>query len=124
MERAAGRTDFERAALLRDVMPRLAELPLLSHMKRDVVNGAEVDHAIVVCNRLPDASAPAGEKPQSFSAIQAFGLLFSHSENRSRWHIRQRPQAIGKGTTTRSPDSTMRGGSRHSPTRSPTPCCW
>src|SRR3954447_797977 len=46
---------------------------------------------------------PAGECPYSFSAIQAFGLEFSHSENAWAWQARQLPHAIGKGTTTRSP---------------------
>ncbi len=41
--------------------------------------------------------------PHSFSAIHAFGLEFSHSENRPLPHIAHAPQAIGNGTTTRSP---------------------
>ena len=46
---------------------------------------------------------PAGEWPQSFSAIQAFGLEFSQSENSPLRHSAQAPHAIGNGTTTRSP---------------------
>src|SRR5690242_4681192 len=46
---------------------------------------------------------PAGECPHNFSAIQAFGLEFSHTEKSSRWHEKQLPHAIGNGTTTRSP---------------------
>ena len=56
-------------SLLRQIMPTTAELPLLCHMKRETVNGADVDHAIVVCNRLPDASAPAGQKPEVHTAV-------------------------------------------------------
>jgi len=46
---------------------------------------------------------PAGECPHSFSAIQALGFEFSHSEYAWAWHAEQLPHAIGKGTTTRSP---------------------
>ena len=46
---------------------------------------------------------PQGEWPNIFSAIQAFGFEFSHSENSSCWQKKQLPQAIGKATTTRSP---------------------
>src|SRR6185437_12678651 len=46
---------------------------------------------------------PAGEWPQSFSAIQAFGLEFSHNENWPELQKKQAPQAIGNGFTTRSP---------------------
>src|SRR5215203_3820665 len=46
---------------------------------------------------------PAGEYPNSFSAIQAFGLEFSQTEYICAWQALQNPQAIGKGTTTRSP---------------------
>ena len=46
---------------------------------------------------------PHGEWPHSFSAIQAFGLEFSHSEYIFFWQKKQLPQAIGNGTTTRSP---------------------
>jgi len=56
-------------SLLRQIVPRIAELPLLCHMKRETANGVDVDHAIVVCNRLPDASAPAGEKPEMHTAV-------------------------------------------------------
>ena len=56
-------------SLLRSIIPRIAELPLLCHMKRETVGGVDVDHAIVVCNRLPDASAPAGQKPQLHTAV-------------------------------------------------------
>jgi hypothetical protein len=56
-------------ALLKQVMPDQHELPLLCHMKRDDVTGREVDSAIVIGNRLPDASAPAGEKPELHTAV-------------------------------------------------------
>jgi hypothetical protein len=56
-------------SVLRQVMPRIAELPLLCHMKRETENGVEIDHAVVVCNRLPSASAPAGEKPEIHTAV-------------------------------------------------------
>jgi hypothetical protein len=56
-------------SLLRQIMPRQAELPLLCHMKRQTIAGVEVDHAIVVCNRLPDASAPPGAKPELHTAV-------------------------------------------------------
>ena len=46
---------------------------------------------------------PAGECPQSLLAIHELGLEFSHSEKRSRRHMVQLPQAMGKGTTTLSP---------------------
>src|SRR5215203_1613627 len=46
---------------------------------------------------------PAGEYPNSFSTIQAFGLEFSQTEYICAWQALQNPQAIGKGTTTRSP---------------------
>jgi hypothetical protein len=41
--------------------------------------------------------------PNSFSAIPAFGFEFSHTEYISFLHAQQSPQAIGNGTTTRSP---------------------
>ena len=50
-------------------MPLIPELPLLCHMKRQTVNGADVDSAIVIGNRLPDASAPPGEKPELHTAV-------------------------------------------------------
>ncbi len=56
-------------SLLRQIVPQIAELPLLCHMKRETVNGVDVDHSLVVCNRLPDASAPGGEKPQVHTAV-------------------------------------------------------
>jgi hypothetical protein len=56
-------------SILRQIVPRIAEVPLLCHMKRETVNDADVDHAIVVCNRLPDASAPAGQKPEVHTAV-------------------------------------------------------
>jgi hypothetical protein len=67
-------------SLLRQVVPKAAELPLLCHMKRETVNGVDVDHAIVLCNRLPDASAPSGQKPEVHTAVlvsmeKAPGLL-------------------------------------------------
>jgi hypothetical protein len=46
---------------------------------------------------------PEGEKPQSFSASLALGFEFSQSEYISLAHAWQAPQAMGKGTTTRSP---------------------
>src|SRR4051812_1143808 len=50
---------------------------------------------------------PAGEWPHSFSAIQALGLEFSHSEYACAWQALQAPQAIGNGTTTRSPTDRL-----------------
>src|SRR5688500_4192353 len=50
---------------------------------------------------------PHGEYPHSFSTIHALGLEFSHSEYMSRSHCAQCPQAIGKGTTTRSPTARL-----------------
>ena len=49
----------------------------------------------------------------SFSARGAFGLEFSHTEYWPRSQARHAPQAIGNGTTTRSPTCRF-------PTRSPT----
>ncbi len=49
-------------SVLSDVMPKQDELPLLCHVKRSLVNDVETDHAIVVANRLPDATAPEGER--------------------------------------------------------------
>src|SRR5215212_7474480 len=46
---------------------------------------------------------PAPACPHSFSAIQAFGFVFSQSEYISFWQAEQTPHAMGKGTTTRSP---------------------
>src|SRR5262245_19139275 len=51
---------------------------------------------------------PAGERPHSFSAIQALGFEFSHSENCSPWQKKQLPQAIGNGFTIRSPTLRLR----------------
>jgi hypothetical protein len=56
-------------SVLRQIMPHPGELPLLCHMKRDTVSGGEVDHAIVIGHRLPDASAPEGEKPELHTAV-------------------------------------------------------
>ena len=41
--------------------------------------------------------------PHSFSLKPALGLAFSHTENKPRAQAPQSPQAIGNGTTTRSP---------------------
>jgi hypothetical protein len=41
--------------------------------------------------------------PSIFSAIHAFGFEFSHSDVAPASHGAQLPQAMGKGTTTRSP---------------------
>jgi hypothetical protein len=49
-------------SVLREVMPKKNELPLLCHVKRSLVNGVETDHSIVVANRLPNATAPDGER--------------------------------------------------------------
>lgn len=54
---------------LRQIMPRVAELPLLCHMKRETRDNVDVDTAIVVGNRLPDASAPEGQKPELHTAV-------------------------------------------------------
>ncbi|MEZ6060145.1 MAG: hypothetical protein R3C19_07285 [Planctomycetaceae bacterium] len=56
-------------SLLSQIMPQESELPLLCHMKRETIGGADVDHAIVVCNRLPDAAAAAGQKPELHTAV-------------------------------------------------------
>src|SRR5436853_7302605 len=42
-------------------------------------------------------------KPYSFSAIQAFGFVLSHSDQSCFSQKKQLPHAIVKGTTTRSP---------------------
>ena len=55
--------------VLKPVLPRIPELPLLCHLKRETVNGVEVDSSIVICNRLPNASAPAGQKPELHTAL-------------------------------------------------------
>ena len=46
---------------------------------------------------------PAVGKPNIFSASRAFGFEFSQSEKSWCRHDQQLPQAIGNGTTTRSP---------------------
>jgi hypothetical protein len=46
---------------------------------------------------------PDVEWPQSFSAIPALGLLFSQTDVMPLRHWSQPPQAMGNGTTTRSP---------------------
>src|SRR5918997_1143980 len=46
---------------------------------------------------------PQGEWPHSFSAMWAFGFEFSQSENIPFWQEKHLPQAMGNGTTTRSP---------------------
>lgn len=56
-------------ALLSQILPLESELPMLCHMKRETVNGALVDSSIVICNRLPTASAPAGQKPELHTAV-------------------------------------------------------
>ena len=50
-------------------MPLVTELRLLCHMKRESMNGADVDTAIVLAHRLPDASAPSGQKPELHTAV-------------------------------------------------------
>lgn len=55
-------------SLLRQVMPKQGELASLCHVKRSVVNGVETDHAIVVANRLPNSTAPNGERPPLHTA--------------------------------------------------------
>ncbi|MDA4107834.1 hypothetical protein [Mycolicibacterium holsaticum] len=56
-------------SVLRKVMPKVDELPLLCHVKRSVVAGVETDHAIVVANRLPNAAAPEGERAPLHLAV-------------------------------------------------------
>lgn len=56
-------------SLLSEVMPLEAELPLLCHMKRETIGDVDVDRAIVISNRLPDATAPAGQKPELHTAV-------------------------------------------------------
>src|SRR3954469_1068136 len=46
---------------------------------------------------------PAVGNPNIFSASAAFGFVFSHNDVSPRWHALHAPQAIGNGTTTRSP---------------------
>src|SRR5919112_353038 len=46
---------------------------------------------------------PHAEWPNVFSASPELGFEFSHAAQRSFLHDQQLPQAIGKGTTTRSP---------------------
>src|SRR6185436_11120953 len=48
--------------------------------------------------KIPDAACP-----NIFSDIQAFGFEFSHNENICPSQKKHFPQAIGNGTTTRSP---------------------
>jgi len=43
------------------------------------------------------------DDPYALSAKLAFGLLFSHTENRPRSQFRQLPHEMVNGTTTRSP---------------------
>ena len=52
---------YVRKTLLNDILPPPAELELLSHVKRTWKGGAVEDTAIVVGNRLPDAS---GDPPR------------------------------------------------------------
>lgn len=56
-------------SLLASVLPTQAELGLLCHVKRETTDAGDVDRAIVVANRLPSASAPAGEKPPQHVAV-------------------------------------------------------
>ena len=65
------------------IRPRMAELPLLTHVKRLTVDGVEVDHSIVMANRMPNAAASEGERaPLHLAALVSveqwstlFGLL-------------------------------------------------
>jgi hypothetical protein len=59
---------------------------------------------------------PAGDRPQTCSAIQAFGFEFSQSEKSCCRHDQQRPHEIGNGTTTRSPTARFRTASPTSTT--------
>src|SRR5690348_4008878 len=54
-------------------------------------------------SRCEYPKTPAGECPHAFSASHALGLEFSQSEVICRSQKKQLPQAIGNGTTTRSP---------------------
>ena len=54
-------------SLLGQIMPTRVELGLLCHVKRETVDDVDVDHAIVVANRLPNASAPSGRNHQCTS---------------------------------------------------------
>lgn len=58
-----------RNELLRQVLPKQDELPLLCHVKRSLVNGVETDRSIVMSNRLPSAVAPAGERAALHLAV-------------------------------------------------------
>src|SRR5258705_5993719 len=57
---------------------------------------------------------PDGEYPIIFSAIHAFGLVLSQSDQSCFWQKKQFPQAMVNGTTTRSP-------TRHFPWSTPEP---
>src|SRR5205085_2908837 len=46
---------------------------------------------------------PEPENPYASSSIHAFGFELSHADHNSRSQKKQRPHAIVKGTTTRSP---------------------
>src|SRR5918995_5956200 len=59
---------------------------------------------------------PQGDCPNTFSAIGAFGLEFSHRENICFWQKKQLPQEIGNETTTRSPGFNFLTSGPHSTT--------
>ncbi len=50
---------------------------------------------------------PAVGWPKSFSEMPALGLVFSQHEYSSARQDAQAPQAMGKGTTTRSPTRSL-----------------
>jgi hypothetical protein len=56
--------------------------------------------------------------PNIFSDAPAFGLEFSQHDHSPRTHAVHAPQAIGNGTTTRSP-TRSRSGATPGPTSSP-----
>jgi hypothetical protein len=71
-------------ALLSDILPTRDELPLLCHVKRD---DAGVEHSIVVASRLPDATAPEGERaPLHYAllvSVERWDRLWQGSGNRT-----------------------------------------
>ena len=62
----------------------------------------------VAAGQVPVAEDPGASSGRTSSRrIPAFGLEFSHTEYSSCWQAQQLPQAIGNGTTTRSPTLTF-----------------
>lgn len=55
--------------LLSEIVPRPKELPLLCHVKELQTPGGTEQHAIVMANRLPDASVLQGGRPAQHLAV-------------------------------------------------------